>query len=63
MSFDKDYCDALSLTRLRRELPPGGSLFMFIYDLSFFLTSTAFVSTNTKIRPFTFRKLRHLGKR
>ena len=25
-----------------------GSLFMFIYDLSFFLTSTAFVSTNTK---------------
>ena len=31
MSFDKYYCDALSLTRLRRELPPGGSLFMFIY--------------------------------
>ena len=48
MSFDKDYYDALSLTRLRRELPPGGSLFMFIYALSIFLTSTAFVSTNTK---------------
>ena len=48
MSFDKNYCDALSLTRLRRELPPGGSLFMFIYALSFFLTSTAFVDTNAK---------------
>ena len=48
MSFDKDYCDALSLTRLRRELPPGGSLFMFIYSLSIFLTSTAFVATNAK---------------
>ena len=46
--FDKNYFAARSLTRLRRELPPGGSLFMFIYGLSIFLTSTAFVSTNAK---------------
>ena len=31
-----------------------GSLFMFIYDLSIFLTSTAFVSANAKIRHASF---------
>jgi len=40
------YYNALSLTRLRRELPPGGSLFMFIYDLSIFLTSTELIKDN-----------------
>ena len=29
-------------------------VFMFIYDLSIFLTSTAFVSTNAKIRHTSF---------
>ena len=49
--FNKFYRNALSLTRLRRELPPGGSLsFMFIYTLSIFLTSTAFVDTKAKPR-------------
>ena len=49
--FNKFYRNALSLTRLRRELPPGGSLsFMFIYTLSIFLTSTAFVDTKSKPR-------------
>ena len=42
--FNKFYCNALSLTRLRRELPPGGSLpFVPSESLSIFLTSTAFV--------------------
>ena len=36
MSFDKDYCDALSLTRLCRELPPGGSLsYVHLYLVNF----------------------------
>ena len=48
MSFDKNYCDALSLTRLRRELPPGGSLFCPPQVCLFFLTSTALVSTSAK---------------
>ena len=38
-----------SLSRLRRQLPlHKGAFFMFTYALSIFLTSTAFVSTNTK---------------
>ena len=45
------YRNALSLTRLRRELPPGGSLW-FVRSESpfFFLTSTAFVDTKAKPR-------------
>ena len=37
-----------SLTRLRRELPLHKGAFLFAYDLSIFLTSTAFVDTNSK---------------
>ena len=48
LNLDILHCNAFSLSRLRRQLPPGGSLFLFIYDLSIFLTSTAFVDTNAK---------------
>ena len=38
-----------SLSRLRRQLPlHKGAIFLFIYDLSIFLTNTAFVDTNAK---------------
>ena len=44
-----------SLSRLRRQLPlHKGAFFTFIYNLSIFLTSTAFVSTNAKIRHTSF---------
>ena len=46
LALHRFYCNALSLTRLRRELPPGGSLWVVspkVYLL--FLTSTAFVDT------------------
>ena len=35
---------------------------MFVYNLSFFLTSTAFVSTNAKIRHTSFEIYRILEK-
>ena len=49
--FNKFYRNALSLTRLRRELPPGGSLwFVRPESPSIFLTSTAFADTKAKPR-------------
>ena len=50
LTLYKLYGNAFSLSRLRRQLPPRGSLFMFIYNLSIFLTSTAFVPTKAKPR-------------
>ena len=60
LNFDFLCYNAFSLSRLRRQLPPGGSLFMFTYNLSIFLTSTAFVATNTKIRHTSFEIYRIL---
>ena len=52
------YCSALSLGRPRQAAGasslPEGTFFMFTYDLSIFLTSTAFVSTNARIRHTSF---------
>ena len=50
LTLYKLYGNAFSLSRLRRQLSPGGSLFMFIYNLSIFLTSTAFADTKAKPR-------------
>ena len=47
--FQKFYHNAFSLTRLRRELPPGGSLDLCAMKAHLlFLTSTAFVGTKAK---------------
>ena len=52
-----------SLSRLRRQLPlHKGAFFTFTYDLSIFLTSTAFVDTNAKIRHTSFEIYRILSK-
>ncbi len=40
----------------------GRSLFMLIYDLSIFLTSTEFVSINTKIRHTSLRGIPYFVK-
>ena len=40
----------------------SGGFFTFIYNLSIFLTSTAFVSTNAKIRHTSFEIYRILAK-
>ena len=49
--FNKFYRNALSLTRLRRELPPGGSLWVVSPKVHLlFLTSTSFVDTKSKPR-------------
>ena len=56
LNLDILHCNAFSLSRLRRQLarwscklyPHRREPFLFIYNLSIFLTSTAFVSTNAK---------------
>ena len=50
LTLYKLYGNEFSLSRLRRQLSLGGSLFMFIYNLSIFLTSTAFADTKAKPR-------------
>ena len=50
LTLYKLYGNEFSLSRLRSQRPLGGSLFMFIYNLSIFLTSTAFADTKAKPR-------------
>ena len=60
--FDKDYCAALSLTRLRRELPPGGSLFYVHLCLINFPDKHCICVHKRKIRHTSFEIYRILAK-
>ena len=60
LALHRFYCNALSLTRLRRELPPGGSLgFVRPECPSIFLTSTAFVGTKANYIHYLLSGLIH----
>ena len=59
LNLCKFECNALSLSRLRRQLPPGGSLFTFIYAVSIFLTSTDLIKDNNILSEVTQRHYCH----